>query len=349
MADAAALAPVARGGERGGGRGRTRCLALGCAVVFVGAAGSETLGAQEAGPRGRDCTLVMVPTDSTRQLSREVGDDLYVTYIWGGMQWTCGGARMVADSAVQFDEDDRVKMMGDVDYQDSIRALQSDTLTYYEREDRIVAESRVRVVRLASGSTLSGPRVEFLRAGRGGPERTVATERPHMVLPGMAGDTAAPVQVDADRIVLRGESEADAWGEVVIQRPDLTATADSAFFQMEEERGELFGSPVVEGRGIRLTGEWIRTEFAQGELEEMEAVTDATASGESFELFADRILAKLVEGELDRLWAHGEGRSVAISRPRSVRLTTTFRPSRVPIGSPLTRSPSRSRRARSIR
>lgn len=295
-------------------RGSARTAALLLATLAGAVPGAS---AQEPGGGQRACTLVLEPaTDSTRSTSVEVAEDQYVTHVWHGLRWTCGDARMYADSAVQYDREGRFKAVGSVDYRDSLRTLTADTLTYFEDDDRLVAESRAVLRQRESGSTLSGPRIVFLRAASGAERRTVATRRPHLTFRrGADGDTAAPTEMDADRIDLVGRDEVRSWGEVVVERPDATARADSAFFFLEEGEGRLFGSPVVEGRSFTLSGRAIRTGFSEGELQSVEARDSARATGEGFELYADTIRARLDDRQIRRLWAHGGEEAVALAPP----------------------------------
>lgn len=281
-----------------------------CGILLL-VSSPEAAPAQDAQDRG--CVLVLQPTESTRSQSRRVGPELYVTHIGGGMRWTCGESRMVADSAVHYDREERLVMIGDVDYRDSIRTLTSERLTYFEREDRLLAEREVVLTRLASGSVLRGPRVQFFRSMEGEVRRTVATGRPHLTLP--PENEGDPAEVRADSLVMLGDEVAWGWGDVRIERPDMTATADSAFFRMTEGLGELYGSPVVTGEEYRLSGDTIRTRFADGELRETEALGDARAEGEDYELFSERIRAHLVDETIERLRAVGAGPSVALSVP----------------------------------
>jgi hypothetical protein len=149
---------------------------------------------------------------------------------------------MTADSAVRYDVDRRVEMFGSVRYRDSIRTMDSDRLDFYEIDDRMIAREDVLLTRLASGSTLRGPHVTFLRAVSGIAERTTATGRPHMILLPEPGREGKPVDVDADRVDMFGERIAWAWGGVVIERSDVYAEADSAFFDMDAGTGVLYGS-----------------------------------------------------------------------------------------------------------
>ena len=267
--------------------------------------------------------IVLEPaTDSTRSVRVQVEPDRYVTHVGNGLYATCGDARMNADSAVSYGGEERVRMIGSVDYRDSVRTLTSDTLTYFQAEDRILAVSDVVLVRRASGSRLTGPRVEFLRVRSARERRTVATGRSRLlVYPDSAArdtaarDTADPVQVDADRIEMLGEREVRTWGDVRIQRPRVDARADSAFFRLDAGSGRLMGGPRVVGESFTLTGDTIFTGFEGGELRDVESVSEGRATGEDFDLYAERIRARMAGEELDRLWAHGAGRSVAVSPP----------------------------------
>lgn len=289
------------------------------AAAALAAADAGGVDAQE--PRGgdeRSCRLILQPTtDSTESVSVEVEPETYVTHVRGGLRWTCGTSTMVADSAVRYEGDGLLEMIGSVDYADSVRTLRAGRITYHEREDRIVAEEDVRLTRRATGSRLEGPRVEFLRVSGEEVRRTVATGRPRMWLrrDTAAADTAPPVRIDGDRIVLVGEEEARVRGDVVIRRRDVEARSDSAVFRPEEETGVLRGGPEVTGESWRLTGRTIRMRFEDDELREVVTEEDGRAVGDDFELFAPRIRARMADGSVDRIWASGEQRPVAFSPP----------------------------------
>lgn len=279
--------------------------------------------AQQQGGEGRACTLVLEPaTDSTRSVRIQVETNRYVTHVGNGLRATCGDARMNSDSAVSYGEEQRVRMIGSVDYRDSVRTLTADTLTYFQAEDRVLAVGDVVLVRRASGSRLTGPRVEFLRVRSADERRTVATGRSRLEIYAdsaprdtAAGDTASPALVDADRIVMLGEREVRTWGDVRIRRSRADARADSAFFRLEAGTGRLMGAPRVDGETFTLTGDTIFTGFEEGELRDVESVGEARATGEDFDLYSERIRGRMRAEELDRLWSYGAGRSVAVSPP----------------------------------
>ena len=287
-----------------------------CLVTAAIAALAWPLAAQEA-DNGGGCTLVMTPTGRTESISLRVQgtDDAYVTHVWGGMRWTCGTATMTADSAVRFDIGQRVEMFGNVRYRDTIRTLRSDRLDFYEIDDRMIATGDVVLTRIASGSTLRGPHVTFLRAVSGVAERTTATGRPHVLLLPEPGREGKPVDVDAERVDMYGERMAWAWGDVVIQRPDVYAEGDSSFFDMDGGTGSLFGSALARQEDLELVGDSIRLRFSEDVLEVVHAIGNGRAVGEQFRIRSDEIQAQLADNELDEVWAYGPGRSLAASSP----------------------------------
>lgn len=273
--------------------------------------------APEDRPRRAGCPLVLEPKDSTN-LNRIQREGSFVLYIGGGMLWRCGNAEMEADSAVRYEAARRVEMMGNVDYRDTIRTLTSDFLTYYSLPDLVVAIGDVRLTRTATGSTLEGPRIEFLRAVSGREELTTATGRPHMTLYPTAEYEGEPFEVDAVVAELAGEEMARVRGDVVIRRPDLLARADSAVFDIAAGGGVLYGAPEVEGRSFRLSGDTIRLRFEEEELREVWARGRAFAAGESFEVASEQIRARIEEEKAREVWAHGGGRALAISESHRV-------------------------------
>ena len=276
--------------------------------------------AQQARPDS-GCTLTLQPTDSTRSVSRKTGPDRYITYLWNGMTWLCQPATMTADSAVQYESRGEVLMIGSVHYRDTIRDLRSRRLTYYQRDNRVLAEDSVRLRQLATGGVLRGPRVEFYNAVRGeGPQRTVATRRPRMTVPS-PGDTAGePFRVDADTSVFVGEEAAEAFGDVVIRRGDeLTARAGYTRFRISDGAGFLTRSPSVEGEGYTLTGDTIRVRFVGSELRTVRARGNGHLETEDLEVRGSRVDVRILDERPEELWAYGEGDARAFSARQEIR------------------------------
>lgn len=297
---------------------RSRAATAGAAVLFAAVAASSAP-AQETGG-GRECTLTLEPTDSTRSVSRKVAPDAYVTHIGNGMTWLCDPATMTADSAVQYDRREEVVMMGSVHYRDTIRDLRSRRLTYFQRDNRVLAEDSVRLRQLETGAVLRGPRVEFYNAVRGaGPRRTVATRRPRMRIPS-PGDTAGdPFRVVSDTAVFVGEEAAEAYGEVVIRRGPLTARGGYARFRIRDGSGYLTRSPSVRGEGYTLTGDTILVRFTGSELRAVRARGDGHLQTEDVEVSGPNVDVRIEDGQADELWAYGEGGARAFSARQEIR------------------------------
>ena len=182
----------------------------------------------------------------------------------------------------------------------------------FDMRDEIIAVGDVRLVRIATGAMLEGPRVTFTRTPIAG-ARTVATERPRMTLPS-GRDVSGPGQVtivDADVAEFIGESEASASGNIEMVRGDVRANAERARFSEASARAVLYEDAVIVGEGFDLAGDSIVAGFELGELKTIHAFERAVASGSRFELQANEILTRLTGDQIDVIWAFGEGRSLA--------------------------------------
>lgn len=300
--------------SRSAGRVPTALAALLVASWSGLAAQEPERPASDSAEASGHCTLTWRPIDPDAELiAVRTGPEAHVSYVSGRMLWTCGTATMEADSTVKYDRERRIELLGNVVYRDSIRTLESRLLDYYELQDLVVAREEVELVRTGDGSTLTGPRVEFLRAISGVDAQTTATGRPHMTfVPEGEGDRE-PFEVDADRAVFAGENEARAFGDVVVMRSDLRAEADSAYLTRDAGAGVLWGEPWVEAEGIRLEGDTIRFRSEEEELRDVHALGNAFATGEEFEVRSERIDVAMAAREVERVWSYGEGLSEAFS------------------------------------
>lgn len=274
-------------------------------AILAGGLLTTLAGASPAGAQER-CAL-RIDAALSNSVGTPGGEGAYTTHLGGGaVTLQCGNAVMTGDSAVHYETEQRAEMIGGVDYRDPTRTLTADRLTYYEQNGQVVATGAVELVRLATRSTLSGPRVSFFRAGAGGGVgRTLATGRPHMVMPPEGGE-GPPVDVDADEAEFLGDSVAFARGAVVIRRTDFDATADSARFA--GETGRLYGRPVVSARGMRLEGDSILAGLASAGVDRLHAFGMARGEGETVELEAEEILilTSSTDDEVERIEAYGE-------------------------------------------
>jgi hypothetical protein len=297
----------------------TRRAVLPCCFIVTGIlapAARAQVTDSAAVEQPRNCLLQWgavpgLPAPALRHTESPGGD--VADFFSGRTLFTCGTATMAADSAVSYETRGEVYLVGNVAYQDSVRSLDSQFLTYYEAPDLIVATGDVRLIRQTDNSTLEGPRVEFLRAVSGIDELTIATGRPHMTFYPDGEEPGEPFDVDADRIVFAGEDEARAYGQVVIDRADLNGEADSIRLTRVAEMGWMWGDPWIDAEDVRLEGDTIRFRSEEEELKEIHAIGTGRAVGESFEVISELIDVALLNEEPERVWAYGEGLSRAIS------------------------------------
>ncbi len=259
---------------------------------------------EPAAPATQRCTMRI---RFGRSFSQNVGTETesFVHYLGGSVRTLCGDATITADSAVHYERSGRVVMVGSVHYADTTRSLDADRLTYFSPRGRVLAERNVSLTQFRTGSTMSGPRVEILRGRRGAAELTRATGRPHLTLAfGATSGGREPFEIDSDSAEFIGDDRANAFGDVEINRSDMSASADSAFFEADLARGRLFGEPVVRGEDVELKGDSVYALFAGEELTEIRALGAAEAAGDDFRVGAPTVAAEFEESEVRRLRAH---------------------------------------------
>ena len=292
--------------------------------LVVAAALTGPLGGQEPDPGFgsalEQCSLRWSPLEAdTRSVTNRDVTGAHVTVLSGRYLWTCGTATMEADSAIKRDGPRQVELLGAVVYEDSIRTLQSERLLYFQLSDFIIAEENVKLVRLTDRSTLTGSRVEFLRAVSGVDAVTTAPDRPIVMFYPTNTESPEPFMIESDLAIFAGEDEARFYGDAVIDRTDLNARADSAMLTRADGLGVLWGEPWIEAEGVRLEGDSIRFVSQNDELDEIHAIGDGYVTGERFEVEAELIDIDLSNRAVEQVQAHGEGPSWALSGSHELR------------------------------
>ncbi len=286
-----------------------------CIVVFTGV------------QRGPDTTFTNFYTTPTGGRNAFVG---------GGVDATCEGQgnRLLADSAEHYTERGELILISRVRYSEPRMTMQSDRMVYYTNEDRLLATGNVRG-RSSSGTRFTGPQIEYFRAKPG--VRAVpswrAPGRPFVRMSPTAiqGDTvAAPpgrraaaadressradsVDLTADVVISENDSLVWAVGNVVIERPDLRATADSATLDQGTEFARLLRGPEIVGRGERpftLVGTVVDLWSKDRKLRRVRADGRAKVTSDSLILTGDTIDLRLQDQQMERVFAWG-GRAMA--------------------------------------
>lgn len=307
---------------------RRRALGL---LVLAAPAVAHAQAAPAAGQDRRPCLIEIIGVRrGDQQTSFNVyraADSSRITYVSNGVDARCVGQgnRLLADSAEHYEGQGMLILFRNVRYTEPGARMTADRMTYFTVDERLLAEGNVRGT-TESGTRFAGPRVEYLRAKPGlrSVTRWYATGRPTVRMSpdrqdaGAAAprDTAAAgdsVDITANTITSENDSLVWASGQVVIERPDLRATADSATLDEGAEFARLMRQPRIVGRGERpftLDGVEIDLWSRARRLERVLSSGDARVVSDSLTLTADTIDMRLAEQRMERVYTWG-GRSRA--------------------------------------
>ena len=278
------------------------CRAL--VVASVGLAVARSVGAQER----QRCTI-----DGARQLNVKLPSTQYNSFFGGGVVVRCPTKDLTlrADSLESYGDEGRTYLLGSVRYDEPRLSLTSDYLTYYQREERTVANGNVNA-RLPNGSTLKGPVAEYLRAipGTRPVPRLVATGRPTITIvqKDSAGRPTEPTTVLGNQVTMIGDSLVYAGGSVLVTRREVIARGDSMALDSQREITVMMRSPSIEGRRDRpftLRGERIELTGRNRKLERVVAKGKGKAVSQDMTLLSDTIDLRIADDLLQRAIAWG--------------------------------------------
>lgn len=293
-------------------------------IALVSAIAASALHAQDL---PRNCDLVFTNTAATRLNLIKLPTGKYNTYSGGGVVAHCNGQNnlLTADSAEYFEDQGLLYLIGNVHYTEPRAKVDANTMTYFQADDHLHAEGNVVGV-FSNGSTMHGPVADYYRSTPQRPlARLVAPNRPQLdlVQPDTTGRGRPPdkARVDANTIVMEGDSLVYASGNVQITRPDLLAKGDSAFLDNGRELARLMREPSVQGKGERpftLTGGIIDLYSRQKQLERVVATPKGHVLSKELELVSDSIDLRIASNQIQRAIAFGTGRAHAISPDREM-------------------------------
>ncbi|HEY2064331.1 MAG TPA: hypothetical protein VGG84_00115 [Gemmatimonadaceae bacterium] len=292
-------------------------------VLFALPAFAGAQNAPAAAPTGR-CKLAYVADHGLKTDKLPSGQ--FNAYTGGNVVARCPAQNLVlkSDSLESYGDEGRIVFIGKVDYAEPRLKLTSDRLTYFQRDERILATENV-IARLPTGSTLRGPQVEFFRAiPRVRPEQSAtATGRPTITLVerDSLGKPQPPVNVTGNVVYLKGDSIVSAVGQVVVVRPELTATGDSLYADATQGLVRIMRQPKItgtKGRPFTLVGETIDLRTRARKLERVLAKNAAVAHSEDLELKSDSIDLRITGDQLQRAVAWGKSRAHATSPTQSI-------------------------------
>lgn len=282
---------------------RTAFLLLGFAVATAAPAWAQL----------ENCNIVY----SENLSGMELGGGRTMTRVEGPMAIRCaGGVTVSADNAVRYEPDEERRFIGNVVYEDSTQTITSDLLISYGREDRIVARGNVHFTDLTTGSTIRGTEMErFTRTFPAGEERTIVRGRPHAVFhreQPPPGDTAAPLVMDADSMIIRGRSQFRGSGAVQFERGELSGLGEQVALDEGAGTLEILGSLAAGKRGaplpatlnterFTLTGERIDADLDGEQIEQLTATGDAFLDGQTARIRGAQLHLFFEASRLNRL------------------------------------------------
>lgn len=293
--------------------------------------------------QGDSCELL----PGARLFSRmATGDGRATSFISGPARFVCtGGVTVESDSAVWTSglERERIELLGDVLYRDSVKTLTADRLIYQRTLDRLYAYGNVVLTDSAGNAVIRGPVLEHqgVRSGTGEVTRTIVTGGANARIwpadsTGEAGaddsgatvaapesgdaarsppDTAraGPLDVDADRIEIIGRDRFRATGDVVMTRDSIRGYAEESHFQRASGRLVLLDSARVVGSEYDLAAARIEATLLDDRLDDVVATGHAVLVSGDTRANAHRIHTFVENGQVQRMVAwHGDSASAEL-------------------------------------
>ena len=245
----------------------------------------------------------------------------------GNVRLSCRGQRitMQSDSVAAYGGN-VVQFIGNVKYRDSTLTMDADFGTYYKVGERWEARGRVNTRNLKSGSSLTGPSLDYFREVKGVRDTVemYAVSRPKIRY--FAEDSAVAKEVEpyiivADRVRFKGSDRIWAGGKVTIDRSDFTARGDS--LRLDTGQGSdgtlIGGEPMLRGLGpdsFRLSGRRVDLGLERRELKRLVAKGAGHAVNRDWDLVADTIVLGLKERKLEQTLAWGKQTRPFASSPQ---------------------------------
>lgn len=277
----------------------------------------------------RDCLLDFTesPPDS-RMNSTLLTDGSRTTFIGGGVAARCQGdpQLITADSAEQYETLGMLNLIGNVVFEEPNKIrITAPSAAYFTAEEKLLAYGGVVATDLPTGSTFTGPTIEYLREGSRRPfSRLYAPQRPslRLVEKDSVGNPRPPIDITANQMEDVGDTLLVAWGDVVIVREQIEAKGDSASFTKQNEKARLIRNAFVVSRDtaqpFRLMGDSIDMFSKDRVLQRVIALHRAQATSNDVSMRAERVEMRLDSQKVDRAWAFGPGRAYAETGTQSL-------------------------------
>jgi hypothetical protein len=233
----------------------------------------------------------------------------------GNVQLSCRGTKiaMQSDSVAAYGGN-VVQFIGRVKYRDSTLTMDADRGTYHKNRERWEARGNVTTENLSTGSTLTGPALDYLRVVKGVRDtlEMYATGRPRIQYfpTDSGGKSAEPYVIVGDRVRFKGDDQIFAGGKVTVDRSDFTSRSDS--LRLDTGAGSdgtlIGGRPVLRGLGpdsFSIAGNRIDLQLDQRDLTYLLAKGQRLAVSREWDLVADTIALDINQRQLEQTLAWG--------------------------------------------
>jgi hypothetical protein len=234
----------------------------------------------------------------------------------GNVRLSCRGSQitMQSDSVAAYGGN-LVKFIGNVKYRDSTLTMDADRGTYYKAGEKWEARGRVSTRNLKTGSTLTGPALDYFRVVKGIRDtlEMYATGRPRIQYASAdsSSRSSEPYVIVADRVRFKGSDRLWAGGKVTIDRSDFAARGDSLRLDTGKgSDGTLIGSnPIMRGLGrdsFSIAGKKVDLKLDRREITYVTAKGAGHAVSKEWDLVADTIGLDLNNRKLEQTLAWGD-------------------------------------------
>jgi hypothetical protein len=234
----------------------------------------------------------------------------------GNVRLRCRGSQitMQSDSVAAYGGN-LVHFIGNVKYRDSTLTMDADYGTYHKSGEKWEARGRVNTRNLKSGSTLTGPALDYFRIVKGVRDtmEMYSTGRPRIQYADEdpSAKPGEPYVIVADRVRLKGNDRLWAGGKVTIDRSDFAARGDSLRLDTGKgSDGTLVGSnPVMRGLGrdsFSVAGRRLDLKLDRREITYVTAKGAGHAISKEWDLVADTIGLDLNNRKLEQTLAWGD-------------------------------------------
>ncbi|CAN5152565.1 hypothetical protein BH18GEM1_BH18GEM1_05460 [soil metagenome] len=268
--------------------------------------------------------------DHANEIRRVMDGDSLTYFLQGNVRAHRGPIQMRSQRATIYRKSGVADFQQNVHFWDRTTEIYADRVIYNEVTNVADASGRVQLIDRGSGSQVASDTMHYYRNDG----LVIARPRPHGVILPRDTTAQAPFDVYADEMRLHSDSistEVVAVDSVLIERTDLTAIADSLYYDEDAGRVALRIRPKVETAETFLTAEWIDVLLIENEISALIAIDDARAINKADSVpaavpiaFDDVSRTSFLEGDslyisfddegIDWLVAEGDARSLNYSR-----------------------------------